>query len=191
MNYNYIFLGLLGAVSFVTLSNIMFKVVSFFSLSEDVKKATELKHIFVLLLFQLLIVTLCYYVYKEGPGAVKQGVYVALKFVLGNKRWFIFAVGASALGFITMGLPGFGILALNERVTAILNELFTTLSLKSFTAKNHGDSTWPTAIMISILWPWGVFLVSKAYEALFHFSTEFSSVVLSVITVFTLLVFFL
>lgn len=189
MNYNYVFFGVLGTASLLTLNNIFFKVLYLFSSDEQAKKAIELKLVFFLIVFQLVILGLGYFVYKKGPGTVRKVLLTMLEFIIANKKWFIFAVVASFLGFITMGLPGFGVLSLDEKMTGLLNGLFSDMNLKSFRDKYHGDSVWPAAIMISILWPWGVLLLNKVYEKLFQFSTGVCSIILSALSVLILILF--
>ncbi len=179
-----------AGVALIVLLNIFFLLVNLFGAGREFDLSKELIKIFSLLFFLVLLLGMLYYFYTSEVAEIESKLTSIVQALKSNRRPLLICLGLSGLGLITLGAPGGLFLTLHDWIIPLINKV-SGFKLRTFSEKHHGDSTWPTAIILSLAWPWAVLLISKGLSlvwggGVFGFWPLASS---SVIFLFSLLFF--
>ncbi|MGH1484797.1 MAG: hypothetical protein ACRBCI_01180 [Cellvibrionaceae bacterium] len=185
MVYKYIIYFLCSLTSFALTANILFAIIRLIS---NGPKYFLFKNLILLLFAQAITAFIFYLSYKKSESYHIELAKKFFNFIKLHKKWFIFSLSTSLIGsMILMGLPGFILIFFSDGVKTLINLTPSPLKLETFEQKNHGDSYWPTAIALSFIWPWAIFLFYKVFTRFLNISTKTPAILLSILTFFIIL----
>ncbi len=156
---NGILLSLAG-VALIVLLNIFFMFVNLFASGREIDFSKELVKIISLIFCLGILVGLIYYFYTSDIDEIRTKLTSVFETLKSNRVPLLIGLGLSGLGLITLGAPGGLLITLHDWIVPVINKVLGW-ELRTFSQKHHGDAIWPTAITISLVWPWAVLIISK------------------------------